>query len=294
MTAAMYYLGGDASSDDSGMYYINSTGSGTNPMSWTTQYPAILLQESASATSGARERDYWILPIYTVTDGSSKFLPTSAATSEIYYAGVIDAQRPITSPAEAPAGYYSERGSYISNVASDSILISRAKKLGEMKFFVKSPGANATTATTVGPLGEGESYNVGSGVTIKVDNITETVGTCTAGPNAVCTVTGQSGLTATPSVTAANVRVALNPASAPLVVLDSQADTSATLIVVGGPAVNTVAKDAMTGSSLTLTKAGDYIAQPIGNNRILVAGYNAADTGTAADKFITDLIAAAH
>jgi len=290
--SSMYYMAGDASSDDWGMRYL-TVGNYTTGATPTVQ-AAFSFTEAASSTSGIT--DAWGVPIYSDTDYKDKFLLTSSATKEVFYAGVagVDAAMPPIGSTTAEVGYYSERGTQLAGMDTQSVVFNRARKLGELKFFVKSEGANTTTATTIGPLAVNDSANVGGGVTILVDSITSTVGTCTAGPNAVCTVTGASGLTATPSVTAANVRVALDPSAAPLVVLDTAADTSATLIVVGGPSVNTVAASTMQGSSLTLAKAGDYYAQAVGSNRILVAGYNGADTTTAANKFIADLITAAH
>ncbi|NYZ76124.1 S-layer protein [Candidatus Micrarchaeota archaeon] len=297
---SMYYMAGDASSYDWVMTYANATystnytdavvsGVGSQP-----QQSLFSFTEAASSTAGVT--DTWGVPIYSDNDYKAKFLLSTSATRQVRYAGVsgVGAEMPPIGSTTAEIGYYSERGTQLAGMDTQSVVFNRARKLGELKFFVKSQGANTTTATTVGPLAVNDSANVGGGVTIKVDSITSTVGTCTAGPNAQCTVTGQSGLMATPSVTAANVRTALDPASAPLVVLDSQADISATLIVVGGPAVNTVAASTMQGSSLTLVKAGDYIAQPVGNNRILVAGFNGVDTTTAANKFIADLITAAQ
>jgi hypothetical protein len=292
-TSNIQYMAGDATSDDWGVLY-NTTGT---YMTGDTAVQQGYMQFQEAASSNAGISDYWVIPIYADTDYKNKFLLTSTTTKEIYYQGVtgdtnVDPAMAIGYTTAEP-GYYSERGSQLAGIDTYSVEINRAERLGELQFFVKSQGANTTTATTVGPLGVNDTANVGNGVTLLVDSITQTVGTCTAGPNAQCTVTGQSGLTATPSVTSADVRVALDPSQAPLVVLDSNADTSATLIAVGGPAVNTVTAAAMQGSSLTLANPGDYIAQPVGDNRILVAGYTAADTTTAANKFITDLIAAA-
>ncbi|MCX6776032.1 MAG: hypothetical protein NT130_04265, partial [Candidatus Micrarchaeota archaeon] len=289
-TSSISYMAGDATLDDSPVIYtphINYTA--------PSQPAAISFQESASPSSGIT--DLWTIPIYRDTDSKDKFLLTTTATRQIYYTGVtgITAIDPLMDIGTywAEEGYYSERGSQFSGVDTFAASISRARRLGEMKFFMKSQGANTTSATTIGPLGENESANVGGGVTVKVNSITETVGTCTAGPNALCTVTGADGLTATPSVTAANVRVALNPASQKLVVLDKDADKSATLIVVGGNLVNTVAAEVMQTTSINLV-TDKVVVQPIGTNRILVAGYTAADTQTAADQFIQALIAAAQ
>lgn len=305
-SSAVQYMAGDATSDDWNFAYTAHaaySGSGTCTTSPTTCEGMVTITEAASSTAGIA--DSWIIPVYIdPTNEIDEFLLGTAATAQISYQGVTTANNGIDthsspnmriSTANAPVGYYSERGSYVNQVSSSGVSIERARKLGELKFFVKSQGANTTSATKVGPLGINQSANVGGGVTITVDSITSTVGTCTAGPNAVCTVTGQNGLTATPSVTAANVRVPLNPVTSALVVLDSGADTTANLIVVGGPQVNTVASTIMTNTpALTLAKPGDMIAQAVGNNRILVAGYTGADTTAAANKFMTDLMANVH
>jgi len=291
MPGSINYMAGDATSFDSPVPFTVNSGN--------YSIGAIAFQEAASQSAGPI--DAWVVPYTTdPTDSKAKFLLSTTTTREIPYFGVtgalnIDPLMEISpsGPYPAEVGYYSERGSQFAGMDTFSVTISRARKLGEMKFFMKSQGANTTTGTTIGPLGEGESANVGGGVTVKVDTITETVGTCTAGPNAVCTVTGADGLTATPSVTAANVRVALDPASQKLVVLDKDADKSATLIVVGGNLVNTVAAEVMQTTNINLA-TDKVVVQPIGTNRILVAGYTAADTQTAADQFIQALIAAAQ
>jgi len=288
-SASVAYLGGDGTVDDSPVWYDDHVEVGD----YNTSY--INFREAASTSSGIT--DQWQIPIYRDTDHKDKFQLTSTTTAQITYIGVegddyVDADLAIGETTVEP-GYYSERGSQFVGISPYGVSINRAKRLGELKFYVKSKGTNTTTGTTVGPLGEGESANVGGGVTIKVDSITETVGTCTAGPNAQCTVTGKEGLTATPSVAKAGVRVALNPSAQKLVVLDKDADKSATLIVVGGNLVNTVAAEVMQTTTINLA-TDKVVVRAVGTNRILVAGYTGADTLTAADQFIAALIAAAQ
>ena len=291
-SSVIKYMAGDATSYDQPVWYTAHTAHNSTGVAYLS------IQESASTSSGIV--DLWGIPIYfDISDNKDKFLLTTTSTRQILYHGVdntyvtaIDTDMMIgTTTAEQ--GYYSERGSQFAGVDTSTVSISRARKLGEMKFFAKAQGANTSTGTTVGPLGKGDTANLGGGVTIKVKDITETVGTCTAGPNAQCTVTGKDGLTATPSITTAGVRVPLNPASQKLVVLDKDADKSATLIVVGGNLVNTVAAEVMQTTTINLA-TDKVVVRPIGTNRILVAGYTAADTQTAADQFVQALIAAAQ
>ena len=282
---SVVYLGGDATSDDGPVAYNAHTAGLAN----------LTMQESASTSSGIT--DLWRVSIHRDSDNKDKFLLTTTATKQIYYTGVsgstsVDDDLAIGTTTVEP-GYTSERGTQFVDVSTYGTSFKRARRLGELKFFAKTTGTEATTGTTVGPLAKGESANVGGGVTVKVKDITETVGTCTVGTNAQCTVTGKEGLSATPSVTSANVRTPLNPSTNKLVVLDKDADKSATLIVVGGNLVNIVAAEVMQTTTIDLSKT-TVVAQPVGNSRILVAGYTAADTVAAADKFIQDLIAAAQ
>ncbi|MEM3555863.1 MAG: S-layer protein [Candidatus Micrarchaeia archaeon] len=285
MNASVYYLAGDATSDDMPIWYDKHDDYDTNTA-------AFWMQESASSSSGVV--DVWEVPIYRDTDNKDKFLLTTTATKQIYYNGVtgIEDELEIGRTTVEP-GYISERGTQFVDMSTYGVSFKRARRLGELKFFAKTKGTEATTGTTVGPLGEGETANVGGGVTVKVKEITETVGTCTVGGDAQCTVTGKDGLSATPSVTRADVRVPLNTAANKLVVLDKDADTSATLIVVGGNLVNTVAAEVIQSGAIDLSK-DRVVVKAVGTNRILVAGYTAADTLTAADQFIQALIAAAQ
>jgi len=76
---------------------------------------------------------------------------------------------------------------------------------------------------------------------------------------------------------------ALDTSASPLVVTDAQAAGYANLIVVGGPIVNTVAKDALGDGSITA--ATEAMVKVVGT-KIVVAGYTAADTQAAANALI--------
>jgi len=189
--------------------------------------------------------------------------------------------------------FITDRGSKFTSISSQSAAFKVAKKVCEAQYFMKASGTTPNEPVQVGPLGEGEStVGLAGGITIKVTQITEDVGTCTAvAGGATCEVTGLDQLTATPSVTSTVIPTDLDTATNKLVVLDRDADRAATLIVVGGNLVNTVADEIIRSSNIDL-RTETVVVRAIGTNRILVAGYSPQDTVTAGNQFIQALIAA--
>jgi len=198
-------------------------------------------------------------------------------------------------PQEGPqtVGFITDRGTKFTSISTTSAAFKVAKKVCEAQYFMKTSGTAPNEPIQVGPLGEGEStVGLAGGIVIKVTQITEDVGTCTAvAGGAQCTVTGLDQLTAAPSVTSTVIPTDLDTATNKLVVLDSNADRGATLIVVGGNTVNTIADEIIRSSNIDL-RTDTVVVRAIGTNRILVAGYSAQDTVTAGDQFIQALIAA--
>ena len=83
------------------------------------------------------------------------------------------------------------------------------------------------------------------------------------------------------------------PASWKMVVLDSATPTADTLILVGGPAVNTMtASELAAQPGIKLDSPGTKVAGKITDKKILVAGYTAADTTSAANDLINKLLGA--
>ncbi|MDE1849992.1 MAG: hypothetical protein KGI00_04660, partial [Candidatus Micrarchaeota archaeon] len=141
------------------------------------------------------------------------------------------------------------------------------------------------------PYGVGQATNLAN-VTIGKVNATCTGG---SGASSSCTVTGLANLTATPSVTQAVVPVSLNTATTPLVVLDSNANQAATLVLVGSKYVNSVSAQLFAQNPSLDSSFGtsSVVEQAFGGNRILVAGYTANQTVQAGNEFIQALLAAA-
>ena len=73
-----------------------------------------------------------------------------------------------------------------------------------------------------------------------------------------------------------------------LVIMDNAATNVETVIAVGGPMVNTITEALLAGES-PLGSAGDVYVAEVGAGKIVVAGYTADDTMTAARNFIATL-----
>ena len=220
-----------------------------------------------------------------LTSGSWTFKPTTSSTGQVIF---TDAN-PGSAAHSEEAPFMSDRGSLFTSESTDTVQFSMAKKLGHLQWTISTSGTNVSDASEF-TLGEGESKDLTGGIKVTLKSISETVGSCTAtGSGAPTCDVDQTPVSAVilPD-NAASVEVSQPYAlTSKLVMLDSDASTSGTLITVGGPAVNTVTADALAGSSVDFTTT-NVVVQAIGN-KIVVAGLTAADTMTAADNFISQI-----
>jgi hypothetical protein len=189
----------------------------------------------------------------------------------------------------APLGFRTERGSSLASISSGSVTVNYAKAVDQLMFAV-SPTSNTSsvkTSKTYGPFAVGQAIDIPGVTNVTVSSIT---GTATLGANAQYSITGLNNLTATPSVSTATQPVWLkNLTTTPLVVLDSQANPASSLILIGSGYVNSLSQQVVPASNYTPTT---QIVQAFGN-KIVVAGYTAAQTTAAANQFIQDLYSAA-
>ena len=189
-------------------------------------------------------------------------------------------------------GFVTERGSVVQTISPTSVTVNFAKSVGMLQFIASASNATVANTTThvVGPIKIGQAVPGLANVT--VENVTASCAVGAAAGN--CTVSGVSNLTATPSVTQAVTPVKLNTATTPLAVLDSNANSASTLIVVGSKYVNSVAAQvfAQNPSLNTSFGPGSVVVQALGGSRILVAGYTANQTVQAGNQFIQDLLSA--
>ena len=188
----------------------------------------------------------------------------------------------------ASVGFRTERGSKVASISPGSVTVDFAKSVDNLMFAVGPSSTTAATSTEkmYGPYGIGQSTNIPN---VSIAKVTANI---TVSSSSGATVAGISNLTATPSVSVATTPVLLNnlPTS-PLVVLDSAANPSSNLILVGSGYVNTLSQQLETSQGISITSTSAPITQAYGTNRILVAGYTANQTTAAANTFIQDLYA---
>ena len=223
----------------------------------------------------------------TVGSGGFRFQPNSASTQKVYYRGLVGGDFATDSGQDVT--FISERGSKSLSVGSTQVSLKVAKKVGQPTFTF----ATADSAVTAGgaedyTMGVGDSKVFG-GVTVTVKAIDATAGSCSVlGPSGTpaCTVDTSTATAVIQPNNAASVVVS-EPyplGATKLVYSDTQAQSAGVAILVGGPMVNTMTADALQDSSVDLKTDGPLVKE-IGN-KIVVAGYTADDTLSAADQFI--------
>lgn len=192
------------------------------------------------------------------------------------------------SSVNAAAGFVSERGSKVGQITPTQLTFNLAENVDSLQLVVGPVNATVTSAKkTVGPYSVGQSTNLPN---VTIANVTAKCSVGASGSG--CTVSGISNLTAVPSVSSASTPVSLNTAQTPLVVLDSNANSASTLIVIGSKFVNSVAQQIFSQNpSLDSSfNTGSVVLQAFGSNRILVAGYYANQTVQAGNQFIQALL----
>ena len=289
--------------------YNQQNGQGTTPFTLTgdssahalgvtgqLQYYYYTLNELAVSTN-TQAQDELAFGIYNSTAGvgqSNQFqLNYSYGGTKNNMSYVSTQETLASSPINVHTGFRTEKGSEVASVTPTSLTLDMAKAQDYLQFVVGPSNTSVTTTKhIVGPIGIGQSVPGLTNVT--VSNVTAT---CTGGTSASasCTITGVGNLTATPSVTQAVTSVGLNTATTPLAVLDANANNASTLILVGSKYVNTVSAQvfAQNPSLDSSFGPGSVVVQAFGQNRILVAGYTAAQTVSAGNQFINDLLTAA-
>ncbi|MEM4367022.1 MAG: hypothetical protein QW035_02735 [Candidatus Anstonellales archaeon] len=249
-------------------------------------------EDAGGVASDDHVADVWEIDGYY--DGSSwSFQNTPwTANDKVYYYSTGDTYYGsdlIATTGEKEEGYVSERGSVFVSETGTAMEFKIAKKLGHLLFSLMPNVEAGSAESTRVVLHEGEQTTIG-GVTVKVVSIDEQLNPCTvAGGSASCTVAGTDGVSAVISPeNKHSVDVAVPYAVSNLVLLDSEAGSVGAVISVGGPAVNTVTANALTGSDVTLSKPGDKVVKKIGST-IVVAGYTAEDTMEAGRDFLAAL-----
>jgi hypothetical protein len=266
---------------------------GTGSSNEFVDYFAFAVDGSASGTPGDTTFDFDSVSVgFTLTSDDEKILYGHALANDFaagFYAGPV-ASGPVQGGFETvEENYVSERGSVFKLIDSNSVEFDTAHKLARAQWFLAPASTSAGDASkTIVTLGEGESTTV-SGVTVKVLEITESVGACSAAGGSVSCTADMSGVSAVlmPN-NAPSVTVAMPTSVGNLVILDSDAAGMNTLISVGGEKVNSVSADWLSSAPVDWA-AEKKVVREVVAGKILVAGAEKEDTLAAAQDFVAQV-----
>ena len=271
--------------------YNNNTVSG---------WAQLVIPEYVTAENSNGYLGEFVINVYGENGTNPMLLPSSGSTAQVFYAGIANSNgwtnylntafnttTQFTAYSSYNPGLITPRGSEYRSIASTGANIDYATSLAYATYTLSRSSSSATGNTAEVTKAEGEEYDIGNGYKVKVKTISATA--TATGEVAGATVSAESLAYLTPNPSSADSVVALNTATNPLVVLDSDPMAAATskLIVVGGPMVNSVAAT-VSGSDAISTAGSTPVVKAVGD-KILVAGYTAADTKAAADALIAYL-----
>jgi len=210
--------------------------------------------------------------LYDPSQGTAgQFADANASTVTSKAAYGLDSVRSPT----YETGFITQRGTRFLSLGTTSASIQYPKTVVKAKYTLKTAGTNATAGTVTLNLGVGEKGTIDTGYVATVSGIAASA----SGAAGTSGLTGLDAIAANP--TKAAVVKELNTGTTPLVLLDSDSDAAqaSAVIVVGGPIVNTLAKDqpAQAGDSKVVVQGG----------KIFVFGWTAADTTAAGNELIS-------
>jgi hypothetical protein len=193
----------------------------------------------------------------------------STVTSKVGYGTDVGGASPTYE-----TGFTSNRGVKFLSIGTTSASFSYPKTPVKAKYTLQTSGTNATAGTVSLTLGVGEKGTIDTGYVATVSSIAASA----SGSAGASGLTGLDAVTANPAKAA--VVKELNTGTTPMVMLDTDAGaaSASAVIVVGGPIVNTLAKDmpAQQGDQKVVVQGG----------KIFVYGWTAADTTAAGNSLI--------
>ncbi|MEM2137815.1 MAG: S-layer protein [Candidatus Anstonellaceae archaeon] len=278
----------DTAGDNSaaqGAIYFNNSGLGTT----TFGNVSIGLQEDAGYYGTTSNNEvYLMVPVLTTDTSLStfRFRSSDSATQNVYYDGLT-----ATSFSAFEPKHVSERGTQTTSVGTSDASFKVAKKVANAVFEFAAADTEAAASANTYEMKVGDSQVFG-GVTVKVKAIDATSGSCSVlgpGGQPACSVDSASLAAVIQPNNQASVEVSEPFAlTSKLVGLDTDSAGAGVSILVGGPAVNTMTEAALKDTTVDL-KTDGRVVKVIGDSKIVVAGWTAADTMAAADDFIAGI-----
>jgi hypothetical protein len=191
-------------------------------------------------------------------------------------------------------GFRTEKGSKVASISPTSDTFDMATSVDQLQFALTTTASNSVVSKSTSSYGP---YTVGQATNLPNVSIGAVSASVVLNANTSSySIIGEANLTATPSVTSAVTPVLLTNLSttAPLVVLDSSANSGSNLILIGSGYVNSLSQQLESTYNVQISSASSpVVVQAYGGNRILVAGYTANQTWSAANSFIGQLYTAA-
>jgi hypothetical protein len=270
-----------------GSFFFTQQATTSGPVATGFNAAIVLKEDAGYYGTTSNNAVYTAVPMITntTTYQTIRFRTSDSATQQVYYRGLG-----ATTYTNYEPTLVTERGSKVLSVGTSDASIKVANKIGQPTFQFAYADTTIASSANEYILGVGDSKVFG-GVTVKVKAIDANCGSCT--------VTGAGGTPAC-TVDSTGVSAVINPANAAsvevsqpykltskLVKLDSEGAGAGVAIIVGGPMVNTMAADALQGSSVDLKTQGVVVKEM--GNKILVAGYTADETMAAAEQFIAGI-----
>ncbi len=258
------------------------------------QYLRFDTQGISTGTTDVTGRHVIFVPEYVKSDDSStaafsldvgygdqsspRLAPGSGTATAGYFAAglyTVNSQTPATT---YEVNFVSSRGSKLKALGLTSAEINYATTLANGLYTLSTAGTDTGANKATTEYKAGEIALDSNGYKVVVSKITAKGA---ASGSAGGALTGVDKLA--PSEEKAFVVTPLDTSSAPLVVTDASAGAEP-LIVVGGPLVNSVAATALTGAPAPA--ASDEPVVKVQGDKILVYGYTASDTTSAANSLI--------
>jgi len=223
-----------------------------------------------------------------VTSDDEEVLYGHAVGDDTFYDGTT-VSGPVDGGLElVEEGYISERGSVFESMDDDTVEFDMAHRLARAQWLLAGEGEAAAAGVHVLTLGEGESETV-AGIGVKVLEITEDVGACSANGGAATCVADMSGVSAVimpNNAASVDVAVPYTGGYDNIVMLDSDAAGVNTLVSVGGDVVNTVTAQLLEDSAVDWTAEEKVVKEVVEGSKIVVAGREAEQTLEAAQDFV--------
>ena len=199
----------------------------------------------------------------------------------------------------AKVGFRTERGSKVASISPTSLTIDFAKSVDSLE-FVAAPFVNASktssTTHTYGPFAVGQAVNIPGVYNLSVAKINASIA---LSGTTNYTIHGIHNLTAAIQTTPKSYETPVSlqsmlTSTTPLVVLaNASTNPGSSLILIGSGYVNQLTEQYCPAATVASITPTSVLVQPCGNNKIVVAGYTAAQTTQASTEFINDLYTAA-